>query len=359
MVAPLIGQRVIVEGLQRADLNGKKGVALSFDDAKNRYNVKLDNSTEPISLKPQNLSKDQSSDAGMGGMPGMGGMGGMPGMGGMGGMPGMGGMGGMPGVGGMGGVLAALLAKLMGGAGGGGGRLPGGMAPQQLMILVPLAFMALRVVGIDFSKMLLLGAVVGGAAYVRRQGLSRSEVISSARQLARRAAGVVSQTTGIPIGESQAAVILIVFASLALRYMFGGSAVMDSPSTPSPSYVAYTKGYTDAKQNRTFDPIPDPPPTAAEPASSGSGWGIGKLMSLAMAGTMVYQLGGGGSGAPWSLNAVLANARNMNPMNLVAASHLNPNSLHATAMRCVRTRCVPGLYLGWWLTPVWHDGRWS
>ena len=43
---------------------------------------------------------------------------------------------------------------------------------------------------------------------------------------------------------------------------------------------------------------------------------LSKALSIAhLAGTMVYQLGGGGSGAPWSLNAVIANARTMNPMN--------------------------------------------
>ena len=40
-------------------------------------------------------------------------------------------------------------------------------------------------------------------------------------------------------------------------------------------------------------------------------------MSLGMAGMMIYQLGGGGSGQPWSAQAAMANARNMNPMNVL------------------------------------------
>ena len=43
MTAPLVGKRVVVEGLaSKPELNGSKGTATSFDDAKGRYNVKMD-----------------------------------------------------------------------------------------------------------------------------------------------------------------------------------------------------------------------------------------------------------------------------------------------------------------------------
>ena len=41
MAAPLVGQRVVIDGLSsKPELNGTKGTAASFDEAKGRYNVK-------------------------------------------------------------------------------------------------------------------------------------------------------------------------------------------------------------------------------------------------------------------------------------------------------------------------------
>eukprot|EP00629_Pelagomonadales_sp_RCC1024_P006389 CAMPEP_0119289058 /NCGR_PEP_ID=MMETSP1329-20130426/38351_1 /TAXON_ID=114041 /ORGANISM="Genus nov. species nov., Strain RCC1024" /LENGTH=243 /DNA_ID=CAMNT_0007289843 /DNA_START=46 /DNA_END=773 /DNA_ORIENTATION=+ len=54
MSAPFIGQRVEVTGTSRADLNGSKGLAVSFDDGKGRYCVKM-SSGLAVYLKPANL----------------------------------------------------------------------------------------------------------------------------------------------------------------------------------------------------------------------------------------------------------------------------------------------------------------
>ena len=58
---PLLGQRVVITGTSREDLNGRAGVATSFDHARGRYVVELDSKEgekekERLKLKPQNLS---------------------------------------------------------------------------------------------------------------------------------------------------------------------------------------------------------------------------------------------------------------------------------------------------------------
>jgi len=55
--APLIGQRVLIEGLQaKPELNGRHGVASSFDGSSGRYCVSLEDGGS-FKLKPANLSK--------------------------------------------------------------------------------------------------------------------------------------------------------------------------------------------------------------------------------------------------------------------------------------------------------------
>ena len=58
---PLLGKRVVITGTIREDLNGRAGVATSFDHARGRYVVELDSregesEKQQLKLKPQNLS---------------------------------------------------------------------------------------------------------------------------------------------------------------------------------------------------------------------------------------------------------------------------------------------------------------
>ena len=54
-----VGKRVIVEGLaSKPELNGSRGVATSFDDAKGRYNVQLDDGGQ-MALKPANVQPEE------------------------------------------------------------------------------------------------------------------------------------------------------------------------------------------------------------------------------------------------------------------------------------------------------------
>ena len=87
--------------------------------------------------------------------------------------------------------------------------------------------------------------------------------------------------------------MILVLGFLIIRYMFGGSVGLGPPPPPAMTYAAYTKGFQDGKMGAEFDPIADAP-TIIEPAesSSGSSWGIGKMMSLAMAGLCRRGIGG-------------------------------------------------------------------
>jgi hypothetical protein len=50
------GRKVTIQGLKsKAELNGCKGVVESFDEAKERYNVKVDNTGQVLALKIDNL----------------------------------------------------------------------------------------------------------------------------------------------------------------------------------------------------------------------------------------------------------------------------------------------------------------
>ena len=56
---PLLGKSVVITGTSREDLNGKTGVAISFDHARGRYLVGLNKAAlqggKELALKPQHL----------------------------------------------------------------------------------------------------------------------------------------------------------------------------------------------------------------------------------------------------------------------------------------------------------------
>ena len=59
---PLLGKRVMITGTSREDLNGRVGVARSFDEAAGRYVVRLhggagarESATQEMKVKPVNL----------------------------------------------------------------------------------------------------------------------------------------------------------------------------------------------------------------------------------------------------------------------------------------------------------------
>ena len=55
-LSPLVGKRVVITGTSREDLNGRVGLARSFDQSKARYVVRLDGGVE-LKVKPANLQE--------------------------------------------------------------------------------------------------------------------------------------------------------------------------------------------------------------------------------------------------------------------------------------------------------------
>ena len=223
-------------------------------------------------------------------------------------------MGGMPGMGrmpGMGGGLPALLASLFSGAGAGGmPRLPGGITPQQAGMGAIALFFILPRLGIGMIPMLLLG---GAGAFVYKSasdGKGARGVLTAGREVLDKVGGAIGRATGSAVSASQTLALLAAALFLVYRYVLssdrsGGAA----GGFADGGYSAYSKGFQDGQNGNPYEPIADPAPSGG----GGGGWGIGKLFNLAMAGSMVYQMGG----QPWSLPALVANARTMNPMNMM------------------------------------------
>ncbi|KAL3907459.1 MAG: hypothetical protein SGPRY_010162 [Prymnesium sp.] len=290
MSAPLVGRRVVLEGIvSKPEWNGQLGLALSFDDAKGRYNVKLDQG-ELTSLKPANLRAAPEAQ----GMPGFSGMPGMGGIPGMAGMPGMG-----NGLGSVAVILSRLVQQLR------------AASPQHASMAVMGLIMLLRMLGVNlFSLPVLLlvkrfGTFIGGR-FALQSMLAYSCTMQRMLVLSLKS-----------LHPSQAFVLIAGVAYISFRYLYNadGSSIEHMP-TAGKQYAAYTKGFNDGKSNNTFDPISD-----ANDTKAGSGFGIGKIFNLLIVMGLLYQLGGGGS-VPWNLNNVIANARNMNPLNLIVIMNM-------------------------------------
>ena len=311
MAAPLVGRRVTIDGLtSRPELNGTGGVAQSFDDAKGRYNVKLDSGTF-MALKPVALKPADGGTGGGGGMPGMGGFGGMGGMPGMGGFGSMGGMPGGLGRGALPAMLAQLLARLQG----------GGISPAALGMGALALFFVLPSLGIGMAPALLLGGLGLFAYRSASDGRGVGGVVEAARRVVGQVSAGVSRATGRPVSDKQAALLLVGCLFLMYRYFFSPGSSGSSGGSffggggDEESFEAYTKGYRDGQAGKKFAPVSDAPARAAERTSSR--WGLSSLLSLGMAGSMLWQMGTGNGQQPFSLPNLLANARHANPMNLI------------------------------------------
>lgn len=335
MGAPLIGRKVKIEGLaSRPELNGTSGIAVSFDDGKGRYNVKLESSGDFMALKPANVTAaDSGGDSGGGG-------GGFPGGFGGGGMPG--GFGGMPGMGGGGGGAQAAMLQMMLQQLKERLNLPPGVTPQHLGIgLVISIFVTPRVLGIGTMQSLLLGGA-GGFVYVSAQSSEKgglAGIRETGQKVVSQIGQLVSRASGQPVSDRQAGVFLIGILFLLWKFVL-------APSTPSggggglgssglgggsggfgsffgggggtsrqdaQGYAAYSKGYRDGQQGKPYDPIADLPDPVATKSSSGGGFGLSSMFSLMMVGSMVMQMGG----RPFNLQTLMHNVRNANPMQLI------------------------------------------
>lgn len=281
---------------------------VSFDDAKGRYNVKLDGSGDLMSLKPANLmAADGGAGAPGSGMPG--GFGGMPG--GFGGMPDMGGMPGMGGGAAQAAMMQQLLARLFGGAG--IPALPAGVTPQTLGGLAMLVFFVLpKLLGIGMLQSALIGGIGGFTLLGAAGGKGVGGIVANGRQIVRSFGGTISRVSGRPVSDAQAALFMAAAVYLLWTYVFASGGSNGVGSDAAPSYAAYRKGYEDGKAGKPYAPISDEV-VASSGSGRSSGWGIGSLLNMMMAGSMLYQW----AGTPPSVENLIANARNANPMQLL------------------------------------------
>ena len=271
-------------------------------------NVKIEGTNDVMALRPSCLiAADRPGErpgVGGSGWPGMGGGGGMPGMGGM-----PGGMGGMPG--GMGG-LAAMLSQMLG-AGGMPRSLPGGLKPQHLGVAALAVLYVLPKLGFGMWQLLLLG---GAGVFVHRNasgGRGVAGVLTAGREALGKVSASLSRATGgRAFSLPQTAMLLAAACYLVYKYyLAGGGDSGSGGGGGARGYAAYSKGYADGKADKPYDPIADEIATSS--SSTGGGWGVGKLFNLAIAGSMVYQMGG----QPWSVDNLVASARTMSPINMI------------------------------------------
>ena len=57
-LSPLVGKRVVITGTSREDLNGRAGLARSFDQSKARYVVRLEDGLD-LKVKPADLEEEE------------------------------------------------------------------------------------------------------------------------------------------------------------------------------------------------------------------------------------------------------------------------------------------------------------
>ena len=300
MAGPFCGKRVMIEGLmQRQELNGKVGVATSYDEASARYIVALP-AGERIALLPKNLAPvaDSSSSEGMPGA----GMGGMPH--------------GMPGMGNLAEMLPLLLSRL-------------GLQGVQT---THLAVAGVLVVYLLFYASWSLQALVTGLCaltfFAQRSTFERAGggikgLVEVGRAAASHAAARASSMSGRPVSSTHVLGGLGGLLAVAAYLLPAGRGISAS-SIPHPEdfalRAAYHAGYDDATAGKLRDPDyflahHAPAPAFSSPAPPPSRFGVSSFINLMLIGSMLFRMGG----SPWSLNTAIATAR-QNPLQLVMAA---------------------------------------
>ena len=285
MSEPFVGRRVEITGTSRADLNGKRGTAVSFDTDKGRYRVRVRGSD--MYLKPSNLlpvpesdMKDQAEQ-----------------------------------------YADELMSRLK-------NALPPGFAPRDALFAIVGFALLWRTAGLVRAAVLLLITVAvlfGGAreAYSRAGG-GVAGVKAGADAAGTFAAKEVSRRAGRPITSKQAWVGLALLVLLA--YQFGGArkAAPRAYKAPRSAYEptggsscadAYRRGFDDATAGRKYDAdgdfdAYDDEPEGHEPSGGMGSALLSKGLPLFFFGKQVQQLGG----SPWNPQVAQRNFMALDPM---------------------------------------------
>ena len=285
MSEPFVGRRVEITGTSRADLNGKRGTAVSFDTDKGRYRVRVRGSD--MYLKPSNLlpvpesdMKDQAEQ-----------------------------------------YADEFMSRLK-------DALPPGFAPRDALFAIVGFALLWRTAGLVRAAVLLLVTVMvlfGGAreAYSRAGG-GVAGVKAGADAAGTFAAKEVSRRAGRPITSKQAWMGLALLVVVA--YQFGGARKAAprtykpprsayEPSTGGSCSDAYRRGFDDATAGRKYDADAaaeayDDEEVGHEPAGGMGSALLSKGLPLFFFGKQVHQLGG----SPWNPQVAQRNFMALDPM---------------------------------------------
>jgi hypothetical protein len=293
MSEPFVGRRVEITGTSRADLNGKRGTAISFDTDKGRYRVRVRGSD--MYLKPSNLLpvpetgapssfadvRDQAEQ-----------------------------------------YADEFMSRLK-------DVLPPGFAPRDALFAIVGFALLWRTAGLVRAAAVLLVTVLvlfGGA----REAYSRAGGGVKGARAGFDAAGTfaakeVSRRAGRPITSKQAWVGLALLVVVA--YQFGGGRKAAprtykpprsayEPSTGGSCSDAYRRGFDDATAGRPYsadtgDAYDDEPEEVGHEPSGGMGSALlSKGLPLFFFGKQVQQLGG----SPWNPQVAQRNFMALDPM---------------------------------------------
>ena len=285
MSEPFVGRRVEITGTSRADLNGKRGTAVSFDTDKGRYRVRVRGSD--MYLKPSNLlpvpesdMKDQAEQ-----------------------------------------YADEFMSRLK-------DVLPPGFAPRDALFAIVGFALLWRTAGLIRAAVLLLvtGLVLftGAREAYSRAGGGVAGVKAGADAAGTFAAKEVSRRAGRPITSKQAWVGLALLVVLA--YQFGGKAAprRSTYKPPRSAYEpsggscadAYRRGFEDATAGRKYDADAgageayDDEPEGHEPSGGMGSALLSKGLPLFFFGKQVQQLGG----SPWNPQVAQRNFMALDPM---------------------------------------------
>ena len=285
MSEPFVGRRVEITGTSRADLNGKRGTAISFDTDKGRYRVRVRGSD--MYLKPSNLlpvpesdMKDQAEQ-----------------------------------------YADEFMSRLK-------DALPPGFAPRDALFAIVGFALLWRTAGLVRAAVLLLITVLvlfGGAreAYARAGG-GVAGVKAGADAAGTFAAKEVSRRAGRPVTSKQAWVGLALLVVLAYQFGGGKKAAPRTYKPPRSAYEptggsscadAYRRGFDDATAGRKYDAdgdfdAYDDEPEGHEPSGGMGSALLSKGLPLFFFGKQVQQLGG----SPWNPQVAQRNFMALDPM---------------------------------------------
>lgn len=282
--APLIGQRVRITGLNsRPELNGKEGVAESFNTDTGRYNVFIDGG-ELVALLPARVELVRGGGPGGAGAAGAGGIADRI----------------------RAGWTAAVgaLHRL---------RLRAGVEPQHLaagLTAILVLIMGWSLINAGLVGLLLLAGLWGA----RREG----GLGVAARDVGLSAAALLERVTGQRVTPAQAWFLVAAVTGMAYHFWLapspatgwatGGSSAGDGTTRRTAGHGGFESSGATHDSHGYFGSL--------------SSLDLGYMLSVGVLGTFAWNLGGGGTPAGWSWGELVRRVQQMDIWQLLMLSNL-------------------------------------